>query len=674
MKRTLSILLALCLAFVFVSGSFAAPGSDPVLPTATVTLVAGEDFSRTAGFTDFPITGYDTDFLVGAILTIEDTGSGYDDYFVDCLLGLSADANIKLLGKYSGKFGNFAWQGATAYTPISAGAYAVMSEMGIGMTVAEVADEVGTFYCAFSVDPYTFDTAIDVSLDLKLYANPAEGEDIVYIDAQKTLQSTEIRKTFTKVLPTVDIKLVDSADFAITDIFDDFSAAYDTDFTVGAIFTVSDAGKGYGEYIADFILSLDKTADIRLYGNYGKYGWTEGTQGWINAEAGNHMIMNSADFAIDFNYVNKSVDTFYCIFTVKGDSFNGDLGVGVNFQLFKAVESGQTPVFISPLKTSTSDTISKTFTSVAPTANITTVQGADFATTNVFKNIDATKYDLSKAIGAVFTLDNAGAGYDEWIADFEITASNGSVKGIFLGNYGDYGWVEAGTKALKQGESYVVVNDPDFTAVNVLSSDAVTFYCVFIPVEKSLVTATDISLQLFITEPVETNARRINIGEPITKSYEKYREFVIKDPVPQGAAAPVQELYVNETVSALKEELASSQVLSADDVVTVRDAEGHKVADDVKIGTGMQIVVFNTETLESTINTVIVKGDVDGDGDIIASDLEKILDQSVDNAELGDIQKHAGDLNGDGVIDAIDAAIAELYVSGNATYSEVASA
>ncbi|NMP37145.1 MAG: hypothetical protein GX051_03325 [Clostridiales bacterium] len=675
MKRSLSLLLAVCLAFALVAGAFAAPSSEAVLPTASVKFVEGKDFATTEGFTDFPIGNYDTDYLIGAVLTLENTGSGYDNYFVDCLLTLDAATEAKLLGKYSGRFGTFAWQGSTAYTAIDAGTYAVMSEMGYPMTVAEVADEVGTFYCAFSADPYTFDESLNVSLALKLYEEPVDSAAPVYIDAQKTIDSDNVEKCFTKTLPEVDVQLINASDFAVTDVFKDFAVECDSDFTVGAIFNVSDPGKGYGEYVADFVLNLDKAAKIRLFGNYGRYGWLEGTAGWYDAAEGNHMIMNSADMAIDFNYVANSVETFYCIFTAKGDSFSGDLGVNLNLKLFKSPEDGETPVYLAPTLTSTSDNIALTFTSVIPTATITSVQGADFASTPVFSAIDSTKYDLSKAIGAVFSIDNAGAGYDDWIADFEITATGGSIKGIFLGNYGSYGWVEAGTKALRQNEKYVVVNDPAFTSVEVLTEDVVNFYCVFIPIEKSLVSDASISLRLFITEPVEENARRIDIGTPVTKSYEKYREFVIKDEVEPSAPAPVQELLITDTVDSVKNEIINAQILEGEETVIIRDSEGTEITDNTsKIGTGMQVVIINPEDGTEKVNTIIVKGDVDGDGDIIASDLEKALENSVDNIELDEPNSLAGDLNHDGVVDGIDVAIMEMYISGNASYSEIVSA
>lgn len=99
---------------------------------------------------------------------------------------------------------------------------------------------------------------------------------------------------------------------------------------------------------------------------------------------------------------------------------------------------------------------------------------------------------------------------------------------------------------------------------------------------------------------------------------------------------------------------AKAEALLADIVVnvTLKGTDGKAVASDKVLGTGMKLTTSDNRTF-----TVCVMGDIDGDGDIKATDARLALRASVNLESLSDAQKKAADKNGDGSIKATDARI-----------------
>ncbi len=77
--------------------------------------------------------------------------------------------------------------------------------------------------------------------------------------------------------------------------------------------------------------------------------------------------------------------------------------------------------------------------------------------------------------------------------------------------------------------------------------------------------------------------------------------------------------------------------------VQVVDKDGKEVSDDTKIGTGMQV-----KTSDGTTYTVVVKGDLNGDGLINIGDTVKMKKHIVETEKLTGIYLQAADIDEDG--------------------------
>ena len=81
--------------------------------------------------------------------------------------------------------------------------------------------------------------------------------------------------------------------------------------------------------------------------------------------------------------------------------------------------------------------------------------------------------------------------------------------------------------------------------------------------------------------------------------------------------------------------------------VVLNDVNGHNLIDDKTVGTGTTINVYQGSNLTNTY-TVVIYGDVDGDGIINLSDLVDIRNNLLGVATLGAIFQKSGDLYGEG--------------------------
>ena len=148
-------------------------------------------------------------------------------------------------------------------------------------------------------------------------------------------------------------------------------------------------------------------------------------------------------------------------------------------------------------------------------------------------------------------------------------------------------------------------------------------------------------------------------------------EIVVKD----GASAPLKinrenpdEYYMvglnvdNATVASLKSDLKNESV----QVHIYRD--GEELSDGEKVGTGcvVQYVASEDPMLVYESVTVILYGDVNGDGVIDDADYDLMKQDSVSSTPAIDsgVFETAADLNNDGVVDCFDAAILNLQLAG----------
>ena len=92
------------------------------------------------------------------------------------------------------------------------------------------------------------------------------------------------------------------------------------------------------------------------------------------------------------------------------------------------------------------------------------------------------------------------------------------------------------------------------------------------------------------------------------------------------------------------------------------------MTDSEKVGTGCRLYICHAAGRQVyEIDTVILYGDVDGDGIIGNDDYDILNDYVMGNSGLlsdGSVSRRAADLNNDNVIDAFDLALLDLQVSG----------
>lgn len=148
-------------------------------------------------------------------------------------------------------------------------------------------------------------------------------------------------------------------------------------------------------------------------------------------------------------------------------------------------------------------------------------------------------------------------------------------------------------------------------------------------------------------------------------------ELVVKD----GASAPLKinrenpdEYYMvglnvdNATVASLKSDLENESV----QVHIYRD--GKELSDGDRVGTGcvVQYVASEDPMLVYESVTVILYGDVNGDGVIDDADYDLMKQDSVSSSPAigSGVYQTAADLNNDGVVDCFDAAILNLQLAG----------
>ncbi len=116
-----------------------------------------------------------------------------------------------------------------------------------------------------------------------------------------------------------------------------------------------------------------------------------------------------------------------------------------------------------------------------------------------------------------------------------------------------------------------------------------------------------------------------------------------------------QEHYA-ETVAEVR-----SQLLNND--LEFSDINGNILADDDYVGTGTIIRLKNGEDLMDAV-TVVVSGDMDGDGYVTNRDASRISRYLVDKESPTEAQLFAMDVNGDGYVNNRDAAVISRYLVG----------
>jgi hypothetical protein len=100
--------------------------------------------------------------------------------------------------------------------------------------------------------------------------------------------------------------------------------------------------------------------------------------------------------------------------------------------------------------------------------------------------------------------------------------------------------------------------------------------------------------------------------------------------------------------------------------VKVFDASGAEAAADAAVGTGWKVaLVVDGKTVRSV--SLVVTGDVNGDGKATLTDFVQMKSHLLGTAKLSGVKLLAGDLNGDGQFSLTDFVNMKSYLLGNLT-------
>ena len=121
------------------------------------------------------------------------------------------------------------------------------------------------------------------------------------------------------------------------------------------------------------------------------------------------------------------------------------------------------------------------------------------------------------------------------------------------------------------------------------------------------------------------------------------------------------------TVSDCKAELNTAELY-----VVIKNMNGEALSDSDLVGTGATITYYDrtTNAVVKTV-TVVLYGDVNGDGLVDSTDKDTVMMKTVGAAEIENVWfSLAADANGDGVVDACDAALINLQAANSYPISQ----
>jgi uncharacterized protein YraI len=148
----------------------------------------------------------------------------------------------------------------------------------------------------------------------------------------------------------------------------------------------------------------------------------------------------------------------------------------------------------------------------------------------------------------------------------------------------------------------------------------------------------------YVASAYLTNITNIN-----NNSGENVDNSAIKAKISENNVVAIPNLTVKELASAL--EIVKYEITK----------DGKQVSETSKIGTGYVI----KDLSNNTEKTIIVKGDVNGDGLVKSTDYMKIKSYIMDNTKLTDVELKAADVNNDNQIKATDYMKIKNYIMEN---------
>jgi|LSQX01.2.fsa_nt_gb hypothetical protein len=155
--------------------------------------------------------------------------------------------------------------------------------------------------------------------------------------------------------------------------------------------------------------------------------------------------------------------------------------------------------------------------------------------------------------------------------------------------------------------------------------------------------------------PTEKPTEKPTEAPTTEKPIDKPSETPSEAKKPDYNKLPVKTQANNE-VLLISDSLTSKQVKEtlSEFTVNILDINGNKLEEDAAIGTGTVIEIYDGEKLIEK-KTVIVKGDINGDGKVKTTDARNALRGALGLDNLSDAQILAADVNNDGKLKATDA-------------------
>ena len=101
--------------------------------------------------------------------------------------------------------------------------------------------------------------------------------------------------------------------------------------------------------------------------------------------------------------------------------------------------------------------------------------------------------------------------------------------------------------------------------------------------------------------------------------------------------------------------------------ILAKDINGRELSDSNILGTGTVISINDSNGNNLLRYTVVVKGDVNGDGKATAADYVKIKNHIMGTDNVSDTQKLGADANGDGKVSAADYVVIKNHIMGTST-------
>ena len=168
---------------------------------------------------------------------------------------------------------------------------------------------------------------------------------------------------------------------------------------------------------------------------------------------------------------------------------------------------------------------------------------------------------------------------------------------------------------------------------------------------------------------VYTMDHNFELGEYVTHIYARDRvgnetqatpeAIMVQDPVliPEKIALNGTAAYALEDTMVLgvsprttAEALLQSFAYEA---LTVKNRAGEPVGRDARVGTGYIVELYDGEILMDSV-TLVVLGDLDGNGSIDTTDYMRTKSALLEGFDLSDVERKAADVNGDGNVDTTD--------------------